>query len=132
MRFVTRVLAVLAAITVMTMATVAIAPPAGAVDFLGDACQVAGADSAACNSRDGDRYQIIGANGVIARAANMIALVAGVAAVILIFIGAFQFITAAGDSGKITAARKTVMFAIVGLVVIALARTVIVFVVSKL
>lgn len=130
MRFASRIASLLAAIAVVVV--LALPTGVGAVDFLEDVCDGPGADSAACTSREDDGYRLIGADGLIARATNILALVAGVAAVILIIVGSFQFITAAGDSGKISSARKTLTFAIVGLIVIVVARTIVVFVVSRL
>lgn len=90
---------------------------------------------AACSSREDradNRYRIVGANGILARAANIMALIAGIVAVIMIIVASFQFVTAAGDSGKISSAKKTITWAIVGVVVIAAARTIVVFIVSRL
>jgi hypothetical protein len=118
---------------VVTGATLAFlwAPGASAVNFTSEACKDAAAkNSSACSS--GSRYEITGSNGIIARAANLIAIVSAVAAVIMIILGGFNLITAAGDSGKIGSGKKMITYAIVGLIVIALARTIVVFVVSRL
>lgn len=107
------------------------APSALAVDFTAGACKdPAARNSSACTPSS--RYQITGSNGVIARATNLIAVISGIAAVIMIIIGGFNLITAGGDSGKISSGKRMVTFAIVGVIVIALARTIVVFVVSRL
>ena len=72
----------------------------------------------------------------IRTAANIIAIVAGIAAVIMIIIAGFQFVTAggaspgqrSGDPNKIKSARATLSSALVGLVIIALAWTIVTFV----
>jgi hypothetical protein len=118
---------------VVAGATMAVlwAPSASAVDFLGDACRQPNASGAAACDR-GSRYQLTGNNGIIARVTNLIAIISGIAAVIMIVISGFFFITANGDSGKISSAKKTLTYAVIGLVVIALARTIVVFVVGRL
>lgn len=89
------------------------------------------ANSAVCNSKE-TTNPLTGDNGLIIKVTNIVALVAGAAAVILIVIGGIRFMTAGGDSQKITDARKTVTGALIGIAVIVLARTIIVFVVKKL
>lgn len=111
------------------------AQPALAVDFFpgsnpDDVCSGAAADSAACSGTGDDI--LTGNDGVILRAAELIAIVAGIAAVITIIIAGIMFITASGDANKISTAKKTVIYAVVGLLVIVLARAIVIFVVGNL
>jgi len=71
-------------------------------------------------------------DGIIVKVTNLIALIGGIAAVIIIMVGGFSYIMASGDSGKINKAKDMIIFALVGLAVIIFARTIIVFVMSKL
>jgi hypothetical protein len=43
-----------------------------------------------------------------------------------------MYITSGGDSSKVSSAKDTVLYAAIGLVVVVLARTIIVFVVGKI
>lgn len=43
--------------------------------------------------------------------------IAGIIAVVMIIIGGYQYVTSAGDPSSATKARKTILYAIVGLVV---------------
>jgi hypothetical protein len=74
---------------------------------------------------------LIGDSGLIGRAANIISLAAGVVAVIIIIISGFTLVTAGGDSGKVKTARDTIIYAAVGLVVIAVARSIVILVVNS-
>jgi hypothetical protein len=100
-----------------------------AINLFGDVCKGAGSGSAACSGNGKDT--ISGSNGVILRAANLLSIIAGVAAVIMIMIGGFMMITGAGDSSRIGTGRKTIIYAIVGIIVIVLARTIVAFVVTR-
>lgn len=71
-------------------------------------------------------------NKVISVTINALSVIVGVAAVIMIIIGGFKFITAGGDSGKVASARDTIMYSIIGLVVAALAQVIVKFVLNKL
>lgn len=119
-----------AAIAAALLLVVLVPQVASAVDFFGGVCEGAGSGSAAC-SGDGDD-NISGTDGVVLKAAELISIIAGIAAVIVIMIAGFMFITAGGDSGKISTAKKTIVYAVIGLVVIVLARTIIIFVIGNI
>ncbi|HET7640350.1 MAG TPA: hypothetical protein VFK47_16620, partial [Ktedonobacteraceae bacterium] len=66
------------------------------------------------------------------KASNIIATLAGIAAVIMVIISGFMYVTSGGDPSKVNNARATLLYSIVGVVVIVMARTIIVFVINKL
>ena len=70
-------------------------------------------------------------NKLIANIVNIISIIVGIIAVIMIIIGALRFITSGGDSGKVASARSTIIYAIVGLVIVALAQFIVKFVLAK-
>ncbi len=71
-------------------------------------------------------------NNVIKAIINILSLVVGVVAVIMIIVGGFRFITSGGDSNSIASARNTILYALIGLVVVALAQFIVQFVLAKL
>ena len=50
--------------------------------------------------------------------------VAGLIAVVMIIVGAVQYITAGGDTGKVTRAKNTLLYSIIGLIIILLAAVI--------
>lgn len=70
-------------------------------------------------------------NNILTTVINIFSLVVGVVAVIMIIIGGLKYITSGGDSGNITGAKNTILYAIIGLVVVALAQVVVKFVLAK-
>jgi cytochrome bd-type quinol oxidase subunit 2 len=70
-------------------------------------------------------------NNIIAQVINIFSLVVGVVSVIMIIIGGLKYITSGGDSGNVSGAKNTILYAIVGLVIVALAQVVVHFVLSK-
>lgn len=101
-----------------------------ATDILDNACQTA-PDSAACKDRvgSGDENPLTGVNGVLYRASQIVAGAAGVAAVIMIIVAGFRYVNSGGDAQKAAEAKRSIIGAIVGLLVIAAAQTIITFVV---
>lgn len=104
---------------------------AAALDLFGGQCQAgqAGANSAACSGSGDDN--ISGTNGIILRVAAALSIIASIAAIIVILIAAIMFITAGGDSSRVSSARNMIIYSIVGLIVIFLARTIVAFVVTN-
>ena len=70
-------------------------------------------------------------NNLIATIINIFSVVVGVIAVIMIVYGGFRYITSGGDSGKVTSARNTILYAIIGLIIVALAQFIVKFVLNK-
>lgn len=62
---------------------------------------------------------------------NIFSLVVGVIAVIMIIVGGLKYITSGGDSANVTSAKNTILYAIIGLVVVALAQIIVRFVLDK-
>ncbi len=68
---------------------------------------------------------------IITTIINLFSLVVGVIAVIMIIVGGLKYITSSGDSGNVTGAKNTILYAIIGLVVVALAQFIVKFVLGK-
>lgn len=62
---------------------------------------------------------------------NIFSVIVGVVAVIMIIWGGFKYITSGGDSGNITSAKNTIIYAIIGLVIVALAQFFVQFVLEQ-
>ena len=69
--------------------------------------------------------------GEIAQLLATVYVVAGIVAVIVIVIGGIRYSTSAGDSSGIQAAKNTIMYAVVGLVVIIAAAAITDFVIKN-
>ncbi len=70
-------------------------------------------------------------NGLISTVINLFSLVVGVVSVIMIIIGGFKYITSNGDSGSVGGAKNTILYAIIGLVIVALAQVIVNFVLAR-
>jgi hypothetical protein len=70
-------------------------------------------------------------NTLIKNIINIFSILVGIVAVIMIIVGGFRYITSGGDSGNVTTAKNTILYAIVGLVIVALAQFIVRFVLEK-
>lgn len=132
MRFIRR-------IAITTGVLMALASPlwAGAVtqaqyDPLEDACKssLSSSQSAACQDKSSEN-PVFGENGVVTRVVSILSMVVGVLSVIMIVIGGLRYVLSAGDSNNTGAAKNTILYAVIGLVIALLAQAIVVFVISR-
>lgn len=69
---------------------------------------------------------------VIRTIINLFSVIIGIVAVIMIMVAGFKYVTANGDSGNLSSAKNTLIYAIVGLVIVALAQFIVKFVLDKI
>ena len=88
-----------------------------------------GAEAARC---DGCPTDLFGDAGVFKQITNTILYIVGIIAVIMLIIGGIKYVVSGGDSKKVTDAKNTVLYAIIGLVIAFLAFAIVNFVISAL
>ncbi len=62
---------------------------------------------------------------------NIISVIVGVVAVVMIVVGGLKYITSGGESSNVSSAKNTIIYAIIGLVIVALAQFIVRFVLDK-
>lgn len=70
-------------------------------------------------------------NKLVATIINLFSVIVGIVAVIMIIFAGFKYITAGGDSNSVSQAKTTLIYAIVGLIIAALAQVIARFVLFK-
>lgn len=119
----------------LTVLTLAVATPGSASawnPFGGLRCNDGGQGSAVCEDQGKTTNPLTGPDGLILQVADILAFAAGVIAIIIIILAGLRFVTANGSSEDIAAARRTLIYAVVGLVVIVLSRALVGFVIGRL
>lgn len=69
-------------------------------------------------------------NDLITTIVNILTVVVGIVAVIMVIIGGFRFIVSSGDSTSVSGAKKTVIYALIGLIIVVLAQVIVRFVLN--
>ena len=88
-----------------------------------------GAEAARC---DGCPEDLFGNTGVFKQVTNTVLYIVGVIAVIMLIIGGIKYVVSGGDAKKVTDAKNTVLYAIIGLAVAFLSFAIINFVITAL
>jgi len=121
----------IAALLVILFGLVAPLPAAAATDVFKDVCSTPSAKTSAACQKTTTTNPLTGSNGLIVNITHIIAVVAGAVAVIVIIISGFKYVLSNGDAAQATAARNSILYALVGLVVIIVASSIISLVMSK-
>jgi hypothetical protein len=81
---------------------------------------------------DGVPGELFGDAGIVTTITNLLLFVAGALAVIMIIIGGVRYATSGGNASNVTAAKNTVLYAIVGLIIAFLAFAAVNFILGTL
>lgn len=105
------------------------------VNPLDPACE--GASGATlCQDKDGQDPEgdndLYGPDGILTKVVDILSIMIGIAAVIVIMGGGLKYILASGDPNNINAAKNAVMFALIGLGVAAASQALVILVLSRL
>lgn len=71
------------------------------------------------------------ANKLIAKIINILSIIVGIIAVIMIIYAGFKYITSGGNQENVKAAKNILIYAIIGLVIVALAQIIVQFVLKE-
>ncbi len=85
-----------------------------------------------CAQGEGTPATLFGANSIFNTIVNVLLFLIGAISVIMLIIGGIRYTISAGDSGNVTAAKNTILYAIVGLVIAFLAFAIVNWVLGAL
>jgi hypothetical protein len=93
-------------------------------------------DSPVCNESDAGQIAteqpLVGNSGVLTTTTNILSMVAGIIAVIIIVIAGIQMTLSGGDGQKVSNSRNTIIYAAVGITVIVVARGLVLFIINRI
>lgn len=113
-------------IAIITAIATAIVPCAGSV------MAISIQEGAEAARADGMPAELVGDGGVINQFTNIILYVVGFISVVMLIWGGIRYIISGGDSKKITDAKNTILYAILGLVIVFFAYAIVNFVLNAI
>ncbi|NLA42691.1 hypothetical protein GX865_00830 [Candidatus Saccharibacteria bacterium] len=88
-----------------------------------------GVSSGASSARGNDQpADLFGSAGVFSKITNVLLFIVGAISVIMIIIGGLRYVISGGDSTNVSAAKNTILYAIIGIVISLLAYAIVNFV----
>ena len=105
---------------------VVVTAPVAAVDVISPVCDNPNAAEKPkiCNDDQTNATEnpVFGPNGILTRVINILSLATGVVGVLVLIIGGTKMIASGGDSNSVASARRTVLYAVISLVIVAFAQ----------
>lgn len=92
----------------------------------------AGTDSAICEDIGAGGNPLFGADGVLTKVAGIFAMITGVISVFMMLIGGLRYINSNGDPQKTATARKTIIYAVIGVLVASIGGVLVRFILTRL
>ncbi len=81
-----------------------------------------------CAKGQDQQEELFGANGIFKKVTDVLLFIIGAVAVIMLVIGGIRYTVSGGDQAAVTAAKNTILYAVVGIIVAILAYAIIGFV----
>lgn len=94
-------------------------------------CDGAAASSPVCLDIRSDDNPLFGPDGLLTRAASIFGVVTGVISVFMMLIGGLRYINSGGDPQKTSTAKKTIIYASVGVAVASISGVLVRFILSR-
>lgn len=89
------------------------------------ACDTAGNGAIGCSGPN-----ILAAGGFVTSAINVVLVISGIIAVLMVIIGGLRYTLSGGDSAGLKSAKDTIMYALIGLAIVLLAFAIVSYVVK--
>ena len=86
---------------------------------------------AQCAKGAGQQTDLFGPSGVFKTITDVLLFLIGAISVIMLIYGGFRYVVSGGESGKVSDAKNTILYAVVGIVVSILAYAVVNFVIGS-
>ncbi len=90
---------------------------------------ISGGASTAKGNNQPDNLE--GQEGIFKKVTDVLLFLAGAVAVIVLIIGGIRYVISSGDSGQVQSAKNTILYAVVGLVVVIMAYAIVNFVINQ-
>ena len=87
---------------------------------------------AECARGNGQPAQLVGDGGVFNRITSILLFIVGAVAVVMLIFGGIRYIVSGGDQANVTAAKNTILYAIIGIIVALLAYAAVSFVTTSI
>ena len=130
MKITKKVVATLAGPTALAFVALFVPTSASAADSITSGGATSGIGAAAPGN--GVPTTLFGTGSIFNTIVNILLFIIGAISVIMLIYGGIRYTISAGDSGSVTAAKNTILYAIVGLVIAILAYAIVNFVLISL
>ncbi len=99
---------------------------------INEVCRNDSSSSPICQDLQSTEDPVSGEDGLFRSVFNILSIVAGIIAVIIIIVGGVQMMTSDGDPQKFNSARNLMIYAVIGIVIVLFAQAIVSVVIGEL
>ena len=115
----------IAAIALLAAPSAVLLPSVAHADIANNVCRGVNSTNGDVNNTDYEETEGETFADLMKKIINIVSVVVGSVSVIMIIIGGFRYIISGGDSGGVTAGKNTILYAIVGLVIVLFSQVIV-------
>lgn len=117
--------------TILTLVAALALTFSGAALFASTSPVYAGAREQVCSGLGGCNTNPNDISNTVKNIVNIFSLIIGIVTVIVVIVAGLRFVTSGGDSGKVAGAKSTLIYAIVGLLIVLMSQSLVRFVLNR-
>jgi Type IV secretion system pilin len=84
-----------------------------------------------CKESQNQEDGVLGKSGILTRVVKVLIFLTTIASVIVIIVAGIKYITSQGDSGAVSGAKNSILYAVIGLVIALVAQLIVSFVLNR-
>lgn len=100
-------------------------------DIRGGLCGGVNLESVSDTGSCSDTQDGTDVDSIVTDVVNFLSWFVGIVSVIMIIVGGFRYITSGGSNDKVSGAKSTIIYALIGLILVALAQFIVNFVIAR-
>lgn len=91
-------------------------------------------EATACQNRNQtvDSNDFYGRNGILTKVIRILSVIVGVVSVFVMIISGVKYMTSNGEPNRVNSAKDSLLYAVIGLALVALSQSIVIFVLNKL
>lgn len=113
------------------LAVPVLVPAIASADILSDVCSGSNLDTSGNSTDCDDNGTNAGIDGILRQVIKIFSIIVGFVAVVMIIVGGIKYITSGGEAGNISGAKNTIIYAVIGLIIVALAQVLVHYVLKN-
>lgn len=131
-RFLQKTLQALVIVPALALGASMVVPTTVSAECVADPSNLSISGGANCAQGNEQPANLFGESGIFQQVTNILLFLVGAISVIMLIIGGIRYVVSGGDQAAVTAAKNTILYAIVGIIVAFLAYAAVSFVTTSL
>lgn len=113
------------------LAVPVLAPAVAYADITSDLCSGSSFDTSGNGTCNQDSNNGAGIDTILKKVIQIFSIIVGFVAVVMIIVGGIKYITSGGNDSSVAGAKNTIIYAVIGLIIVALSQVLVHYVLNN-